>query len=120
MVTERRAHQRFRTYRPVRVIPAHRHSLEILTKDLTLGGARCISPSLVPVGTRIHVELLLTAGEPPVRASGQVAWFRMIPESEQFELGLAFEGVSDHDQQRLSHCLSRLSHRSLSEASSSL
>ena len=118
MVTEQRAHQRFRTYRPVRIMPAHRHHpLEILTKDLSLGGARCVSPTLVPVGSKVHAELLLAAGEPPVRAEGQIAWFRTIPESEQFELGIAFERLSDRDRQRLSSCLNRLSHRLASEVS---
>lgn len=117
MVTEQRVHQRFRTFRPVRILPARRHHpFEILTKDLSLGGARCISPALIEDGTEVHVELLLHAGEPPVRADGRVSWFRTIPESEQFELGICFQEMSSQDRSRLSHCLGRLSHRLLAES----
>jgi hypothetical protein len=69
------------------------------------------------VGTKLHVEVLLHAGEPPIRADGQIAWFRTIPESEQFELGLTFQHIADRDRQRLSGCLHRLSHRLTAEIS---
>ena len=109
MGEERRKAQRTRTYRPVRLrIPGTLHVIETLTRDLTADGMRCLSPSVVPVDTDVEIELKVAAGEELV-FRGQAVWFRTIPESEQFDLGISFHDIPTRDKRRLSACLDRLS-----------
>ena len=86
-------------------------TIETLTKDLGLGGLRCISPSVCPVSTEVGVELVLSTGEEHLSVRGKTAWFQTIPESDQFDLGIAFLELSPQDKRRLSVYLERLSHR---------
>ena len=103
---------RFRAYLPVRLHKANPPQvIETLTKDISLGGLRCVSPTLCPVLTEMGVELVLSAGEEQLSVRGKAAWFLTIPESEQFDFGIAFADLSPQDKRRLSVYLERLSHR---------
>ena len=109
MFQERRSATRIRAYRPVRLHqPNTPQVVETLTKDLTASGLRCLSPVLIPVGSDIGVELVLSAGNEPVICRGRSVWFRTIPASEQFEIGIAFSEESETIKRRLSSYLDRL------------
>ena len=82
--------------------------VETLTKDLTANGLRCLSPVLIPVGSEIGVELVLSSGNEPVSCRGRAVWFRTIPASEQFEIGIEFGEESDAIKRRLSGYLDRI------------
>ena len=70
-----------------------------------------MSPILCPVATEMNVELLLaTQGQMTVR--GKLTWFQTIPESEQFECGVAFTDLSEENKRRLSTFFDQLSHKS--------
>ena len=106
----RRSTPRFRAYRPVRIQkPGTGQVVETLTKDLAIGGMRCLTPTLFPVSTELFLELVLSTGEEPFSVRGRAAWFQMIPHSEQFELGISFVDVSIPNQRRLSAYIARLS-----------
>ena len=110
MVEERRRTTRARVYLPARlqqVSPSR--ALETLTKDLSDEGVRCLSPVSFPVATELSVELGLTRGSEPVTIKGRLAWFRSLPYSEQFDLGIVFTEVSPQTKRRLSTYLERLS-----------
>ena len=113
MGEERRATPRIRAYRPVRLhhagIP---RVVETLTKDLALGGLRCVSPILFPISTEVNVELMLSSGAEPLAMRGRAAWFCTIPHSEQFDLGISFLDLPSADKRRLSVYLDRLSSQS--------
>jgi hypothetical protein len=111
MVThERRTSPRVRAYRPVRLnVPATHRLTETLTKDLGTGGLCCISSTIFPIATELHVELTLSEGGEPVAAKGKAVWFRMIPHSEQVDMGIAFLEMSMDHKRRLSAYLDRLS-----------
>ena len=115
---ERRRAPRIRTYRPVRLhMPGGPKVVETLTKDLASGGVRCLSPVSVPVASELQVELVLSSGEEPLAIKTQTVWFRTIPYSDQFELGMAFRDVSPASMRRLSgylQCLSQTRHTSTS------
>ena len=95
--------------------------IETLTKDLAVGGLRSLSPTALPVSSGVRIELVLSGERQPIQVRGRVAWFRTIPESDQFDLGIAFDDLSDDDKRRLSAYLERVSiHSPLVEPSPAL
>lgn len=112
MLNERRASSRVRAYRPVRLnLPRSPHLLETLTKDLSIGGVCCISSTAFPIATQFNLELILSTGEGPISARGRTAWFRSLPHSEQFDLGISFFDMPETDKRRLSVYLGRLAEK---------
>ena len=110
MGEERRSTPRYHLYSPVRLQrPGTPQVIETLTKDLGVGGLRCISPSVFPVSTELNVEMMLSNGEGPIQARGRTAWFRMVPHSEQFDVGISFIDMPPQDKRRLSGYIERLS-----------
>jgi len=110
MRNERRKTPRVRAYRPIRLQPASASQVvETLTKDLASGGVRCISPTVFPVATELSVELHLVGGQEPITLRGEAVWFQTIPNSEQFEVGIAFRTVPAPTLRRLSVCLEEIS-----------
>jgi hypothetical protein len=109
MFQERRRAIRVRAYRPVRLHQsATPHVVETLTKDLTAEGLRCLAPVLIPVGSEVGIELVLSSGNEPVSCRGRAIWFRTLPSSEQFEIGIAFSEESEAIKRRLSGYLDRI------------
>ena len=112
MVEDRRSSTRVRAYRPVRLhLPQSPRVVETLTKDISMGGMCCLSSSTYPVSSQMNVELILATGEGPIVALGRTAWFRSIPYSEQFDVGISFTDMAEQDKRRLSACLGRLSQK---------
>ena len=113
MVTqERRATPRMRVYHPVRVHQSGQtRIIETLTKDLSEGGLCCLAPTALPVSSDVALEFVLATGQAPLSVRGRTAWFRHIPQSEQFDVGIAFSEMSLPDKRRLSAYLERLSAR---------
>ena len=107
---DRRIGPRVRAYRPVQLFkPGSFPLVESLTKDLSVGGLRCLSPILIPVSTELRVELVLSTGDEPIEVRGKAAWLQEIPQSEQFDIGIAFLDLSPQTKRRLSVYLDRLS-----------
>ena len=109
MLQERRAHSRVRAYRPVRIHqPGNSRIIETLAKDLSEGGFCCLSPVALPISSDITVEIILSSGQEPLAFQAKTAWFRTIPESEQFDLGISFSEVSPSTRRRLSGYLEHI------------
>ena len=109
MVQERRRSQRVRAYLPVRLHqPGAPQVVETLTKDLSEGGFRCLNSTLCPISTELGVDLVLSTGNEQLSLRGKAVWFRTIPESEQFDFGIAFVELSPETKRRLSAYLDRL------------
>lgn len=109
MYPEQRVSPRVPVYWPVRVQrPGNPALIETLTKDLSLGGLRCLSPDVIPVASSVEVELTVAKGQEPMTVQGRSVWFRTIPGSDQFELGIIFQGLSPMTKRRLSACLDKL------------
>jgi len=119
MVEERRATPRVRAYHPVRLSLVNTQGLiETLTKDLAVGGLRSLSAAALPVASAVRIELILSTEREPVRVRGRVVWFRTIPESDQFDVGIAFDDLSDADKRRLSAYVERAATHAASVESS--
>ena len=109
MVTvERRTSPRIRAYRPVRLHKPSSPQIETLTKNLSLGGVRCLSSTVFPVSSELNLELMFSTGEEPLAARGCMIWFQIVPHSEQFDLGIAFVDMAPQTKRRLSVYLDRL------------
>ena len=107
---ERRSVQRVKVYRPIRLQPANAPAvIETLTKDLGIGGVRCLCATPIPVSSEVSVELAFAQGDEPLSVRGRAAWFCTIPQSEQFDLGISFFEMSPRDKRRLSAYIDRLS-----------
>ena len=110
---ERRKAPRYRTYHPVRIVKSREpHVVETLTKDVSRGGVRCLTPQLFPVSADLGVEMVLFRGEESFNVKGKAIWFRIIPHSDQFDLGISFLDMPPQDKRRLSVYLERLAERS--------
>ena len=106
---ERRKNLRIHAYRPVRLqSPRGLRLTETLTKDLSVGGLCCISSEPYPVMTEMNLELVLSTGDGPLPLRGKLAWFRMIPHSDQFDLGFSFIELTPQTKRRLSAYLDHL------------
>ena len=109
---ERRNSSRVPAYRPVRLQQCGTSQIiETLTKDIALGGLRCVSHILLPVSTEVGVDLSLSSGGEPLSARGKTTWFRIIPGSEQFDVGIEFIDLSLKNKIRLSAYIDMLSSR---------
>ena len=112
MLNEQRASARVHAYRPVRLhLPRSPRLLETLTKDISIGGVCCISSTAFPISTQLNLELILSTGEGPISTLGRIAWFRSIPHSEQFDLGISFLAMPETDKRRLSVYLGNLAEK---------
>ncbi len=110
MTTERRRFLRLPCLLPVRIVPRGEHrAIETLTKTVSLGGLKCISPVERPVSTPVTVELSIGPGREPILLQGHVAWFEGLPHTDQFHLGIAFDGLDDRMLVHLSRYLDRIS-----------
>ena len=115
MVQERRKSPRTRAYRPVRLHhPGFPRVVETLTKDLAVGGLCSLSPTVFPVSTELRIELMLSEGHEPISVRGRAAWFRTIPNSDQFDVGISFLDLSEFDKRRLSVYLDKISRQTAS------
>ena len=109
MTEERRKTPRIRVYLPLRMSQGEMSQvIETLTKDLGSAGLRCLSQNACPVSTQMRLELILSASQEPLSVRGRVVWFRTIPQSDQFDLGIAFLEMPAQDERRLSGYLSIL------------
>lgn len=109
MADERRVSPRVSAYLPVRLHPNHQLKIvETLTKNIGAGGTRCVSPTVFPVSAEVTVEFSLSPGQEPMVLRGRTAWFRLIPESEQYDLGIAFVDLTPKTKIRLSTYIDRL------------
>ena len=109
MAEERRANPRVSAYLPVRLHPNHQLKvIETLTKNIGSGGTRCVSPTVFPVSAQMSVEFSLSPGQEPIVLRGRTAWFRLIPESEQYDLGITFVDLPPKTKIRLSTYIDRL------------
>ncbi len=83
-------------------------AMKTLTKDVGMGGLRCISPVPSAVSSLVSLELDVGVDQEPLRLLGRTVWFQQLPRSDQYQLGIAFQDVSEETGKRLSEHLQRL------------
>jgi c-di-GMP-binding flagellar brake protein YcgR len=81
--------------------PKDKSAINALTKDISPGGARVMTNILLPVGTPLKMEIVLSQRRRRIRTSGIVRWARSVYEEELFEMGIEFTKVSPEDKMLL-------------------
>ena len=108
MNTERRNAHRVSCWLPVRLTIANQSvAIETLTKNVGLGGLKCVSPIEHPVSSLVTVELSISNALERLRFRGRLAWFEIVPHSEQFFLGIAFTEYHSDSRRHLSAYLDK-------------
>lgn len=72
---------------------------EGLSSDVSLGGLRLMTPSLLENGTQLELTITLSEELEPLHAQGEVVWqTKLSPTS--FETGVLIKGMSVDDRSR--------------------
>jgi c-di-GMP-binding flagellar brake protein YcgR len=75
--------------------------INALTRDVSPGGARLLTNMLLPVGTLLKLEIVLSRRRRAVHATGTVRWARSVYEEELYEIGIEFTQISPDDKMLL-------------------
>jgi len=81
--------------------PAEKTVLNALTKDISPGGVRLTTNTLLPVNTLLKMEVVLSRRRRVVQAMGIVRWARTVYDEEMFEIGIEFTQISPDDKMLL-------------------
>jgi len=81
--------------------PDERTILNALTKDISPGGIRLTTNTLLPVNTLIKMDVVLSRRRRVVHAVGIVRWARTVYDEEMFEIGIEFTQISPDDKMLL-------------------
>ena len=65
-------------------------TINALTKDLSIGGARITTDMHFPSGTPLNITLALSKSRKIVKLKGEVKWVRSLYDDELFEMGVEF------------------------------
>jgi hypothetical protein len=105
---ERREFVRFRI--PVLIEFPHPETCSTersFTQDISTTGLRFPTPVQLTVGKELALTMELPFQSAAFHATGEVVWIREIARlgATQYEVGLNFRWMEEHDRQRLSNCL---------------
>jgi c-di-GMP-binding flagellar brake protein YcgR len=64
--------------------------IKAITRDISLGGARIISPKSYPPDTVMRIEIHLSKSGQIVKLDGIVRWSKLSPDGKTHELGIEF------------------------------
>ena len=96
MSAERRQAVRIRCLLPVQLsVQGSRRMVSTLTKDLSIRGARLLSPHQLDHNTHLALDLLLDAELPLLHLQGLSVWNQPVGQGEQFLVGVSFQNVPE-------------------------
>ena len=70
--------------------PSPSRVLQLLSEDLSEGGARLSSPEFLPLDSRGLLDLETPRPDEPIRAMGRVVWVEQVPYAAQWQVGVEF------------------------------
>jgi uncharacterized protein (TIGR02266 family) len=79
-------------------LPPGKKFFNALTKDISPGGARIMTNAVLPVGTPVSLEIVLSGRRKLIHATGKIRWSRDVYEEKLFEMGVEFVGMSPEDK----------------------
>lgn len=82
-------------------IPGDKSVINALTKDISPGGIRIMTNVLLPVGTLLKLEIVLSQRRRRLHATGAVRWARSVYEEELYEMGIEFDHITPEDKMLL-------------------
>lgn len=81
--------------------PSPYRVLRLLSEDLSEGGARLAAPELLPLDSRVLLELEHERPDDPIRASGRVVWVEQVPYAERWHIVVTFDPMSKDTRAQL-------------------
>ncbi|MGB5833861.1 MAG: PilZ domain-containing protein [Thiohalocapsa sp.] len=105
LANESRLYVRVRYRDPVLVQPLGTHpamhSFYLLADDLSEGGLRLLSPTVIPVDADLLLDIEVHRAKAPIRAVGRVLWVAKADSGDLWNTGVRFTELSDPDKTRL-------------------
>ena len=101
-VDERRCYRRVNWTGQARIFPLSLEALsavpgiqEVTSRDISEGGMQVRSAQMVPIHSRLLVELESSETSAWIQAVGSVAWISLSTSDEPWRLGIEFSDVGD-------------------------
>lgn len=80
-----------------RKLPNGKKICYALTKDVSAGGVKILTDTLLPINTLLKIEFPLARAHKLVSVIGKVKWVKSLYNKELFEMGLEFVDTSPED-----------------------
>ena len=77
-------------YFPEGVEPGQVKTINALTQDLSIGGAKILTDKFFPTGSILNITLTLSKSKQIVKLQGEVKWVRSLYDDELYEIGIEF------------------------------
>ncbi len=77
-------------YFPEGVGPGKTKTINALTQDLSIGGAKILTDNFFPTGSILNITLTLSKSKQIVKLQGEVKWVMSLYDDELYELGIEF------------------------------
>ncbi|HUU36820.1 MAG TPA: PilZ domain-containing protein [Candidatus Desulfaltia sp.] len=81
--------------------PEDKSIINALSKDISPGGVRIMTNTLLPVNTLLKIEIVLSNRRRRLHTMGVVRWARSVYEEELYEMGIQFSRISPEDKMLL-------------------
>lgn len=96
---------------PVSVTVSHESVLSLRQDEainISSGGLFFKTDRPMPVGTMLYMSLEIAAGEPPLKAVGEVVWNRPVGGPDPAGVGVSFIQIEENERERLAKFLDGL------------
>lgn len=88
-----------------RNIPSDRN---VLTRNLSEGGARFNIDEFIPLQCRLVLEVYLPFTPKPIRAISKVVWIKKLPVRDEYEIGTQFLNMTKEDNEIISNYIKKI------------
>ena len=75
---------------------ANKISINALTQNISLSGARLQSDNFFPVDTHVNLQITLSKSKKLIKLNGKVKWVKDIQDGELYEMGVEFIEALPH------------------------
>jgi len=75
---------------------AKKISINALTQDISLSGARLQSDTFFPVDSQVNLKITLSKSRKLLKLNGKVKWIKDIQDGELYEMGVEFIEALPH------------------------
>ena len=75
---------------------ANKTSINALTKNISLSGARVQTSTSIPLDTNVNLQITLSKSKKLLKLNGKVKWVKDIQDGELYEVGVEFIDALPH------------------------
>lgn len=105
-IDDRRRFARLDIALTVSYAPLDRHGVadidprDALTADISAGGLRLMTPTVLEPGTPLDLGIYLAESDVPIKAEGEVVWQTKLSDTS-YETGVLIRHIADPDKKKL-------------------